>query len=190
MAVEFSSAKTIIIISNCVGLLMEENKAEKESVTSLSEFCSTGTCLVVADGSEEFKIALAYAGQMARANNSHVGILHVIEKNDFMHWGNIETRMRIERRKQAEDILNEACLTLEKTGCGMPSLYIEEDGRMDALVRVIEQDRGIKMLVLAGETQGGGPGPLVSYFTGKGFPKLRVPVMIVPDNYAFETLDM
>jgi len=169
---------------------MEEENAEKRDLSSIEDFCSTGTCLVVADQSEEFKIALAYAGQLAKANNGHVGILHVIEDEDFMHWGNIEARMRSERRQQAEDLLHEACLALEKLDISMPALYIEEGGRMEVLARVIEQDTGIKMLVLGGDTQSSGPGPLVSYFTGKGFPKLRVPIMIVPDNYQFETLDM
>ena len=140
--------------------------------------------LVVADNSDDFPIALKYAGKMAAANQCHVGILHVIEKQDFLHWGKIEERMRQEQREEAERTLREASMQLEEYTNSCPALYIGEGGRMETLIETIESDPNITMLILAGGTQGSNPGPLVSYFTGKGLSRLRVPVMVVPDHLA------
>lgn len=141
-----------------------------------------GTYLIVADSSEEFPIALEYATRMANKNKCRVGIFYVMEKQDFTHWGNIEKRMQDEQREQAEQALNEACLSVKDMGGGTPALYLAEGGRMDSLASVIEDDPSISMLILCGGTQGHNPGPLVSHFTGKGLSRLRVPVMIVPDH--------
>ncbi|MGH1398828.1 MAG: universal stress protein [Alphaproteobacteria bacterium] len=142
----------------------------------------SGTYLVVADGSEEFDLALKYAGQMAVANHCHVGILYVIENSEFQQWGNVEARMRREQYAEAEERLNYASFQLSESGYGTPSFYVEEGGRMAALSRVIENDPNIRILVLGASTHSGGAGPLVSHFTGKGLPSLRVPIMIVPEH--------
>ena len=141
-----------------------------------------GTYLVVADESEEFQIALKYAARMANANKCRVGVFYVMENQEFTHWGNIEKRMRDEQRAAAEKTLNIACLALEDVLETMPVIYLVEGGKLDSLSDAIEQDENISMLILGGGTQGSGPGPLVSHFTGKGLSKLRVPVIVVPDH--------
>jgi nucleotide-binding universal stress UspA family protein len=141
-----------------------------------------GTYLVVADESEEFPVALQYAVKMANTNKCRVGILYVMESQGFQHWGNVEKRMRDEQRAQAEEIVNRACIDIQDMEGNIPSIYIEEGARADALASAIERDPNVSMLILAGGTQSGNPGPLVSYYTGKGLTRLRVPLMIVPDH--------
>jgi len=142
-----------------------------------------GTYLVVADKTEEFPIALKYAARMANANKCRVGIFYVMESQEFTHWSNIEKRMRDELREEAEKVFYQACFILDEVSDLVPALYLAEGGRMDSLIETIENDHAISMLILAGGTQGSGPGPLVSHFTGKGLSRLRVPVMIVPDHF-------
>lgn len=64
-----------------------------------------------------------------------------------------------------------------------------EGKKTDALVELIENDKTIKMLLLGGDTQGSAPGPLVSYFSGKGLGQLRVPLTIVPNHLTDEEID-
>ena len=71
----------------------------------------------------------------------------------------------------------------------IPALYLLEGSRAETLVEVINEDEHIRMLALAGKTKGGGPGPLVSYFTGKGLSRMRVPVLIVPDHLTASQID-
>ena len=141
-----------------------------------------GTYLIVADGSEEFSVALCYAVRMANENKCRVGIVYVMENQGFLHWGNIEKRMLDEQRAEAEAMINKACIDVEDRGGALPAVYIEQGGRTDALMSVIENDENVSMLILAAGTQGNNPCPLVSHFTGKGLSKLRVPVMVVPDH--------
>lgn len=142
-----------------------------------------GTYLVVADESEEFRVALKYGAQMANANKCRLGVLYILEGQDFIHWGNVEKRMRDEQREQAEKVLSQACFDISEYGGKIPTLYLEEGNRFEALTAAIENDHHISMLILGGGTQGSGPGPLVSHFTGKGLGRLRVPVLVVPDHY-------
>jgi len=142
-----------------------------------------GTYLVVADESEEFRIALRYAVRMANANKCRVGIVYVMQCQGFMHWGNVEKRVLEEQRQLAETVLNEACFEVSERGGQIPALYLEDGGRIDTLTNAIENDPNISMLILGGGTKGSGPGPLVSHFTGKGLSRLRVPVMVVPDHF-------
>jgi hypothetical protein len=139
-----------------------------------------GVYLVVADETEEFQLALRYAARRAEVNRGHVGILYVTPVEDFVHWSNVEARMRREAREQAEKFAWNVAKKVNDLNGLTPALYLREGVRTDCIVDCINEDLSIRMLVLAGGTHSAGPGPLVSYFTGKGLARLRVPVMIVP----------
>jgi hypothetical protein len=56
------------------------------------------------------------------------------------------------------------------------------------ITEVLARDHSIRRLVL-GAGVGGTPGPLVSYFTGKGLSQLPVPLTIVPGGLTPEDID-
>lgn len=148
-----------------------------------------GTYLVVADGSAEFLVAELYAAMLAKAHGAHPAIVRVIEPQDFMHWGNIENKMKAEMREEAERIAWDAARTMgEMTGV-VPSIYIEEGDKIEVLAGIIAADNNIKMLILAGDTTGSNPGPLTSYFTSKGLARLRIPVLIIPSHITPEDIE-
>lgn len=148
-----------------------------------------GVFLVVAEETEEFHLALRYAARRAEALRAHVGILHVINIDDFQHWGNVEAMMRKEMRAEAEkQIWTHAKAVNDMNGL-WPVMYIREGARTDVIVDLIDEDHYIRALVLGGAEQASGPGPLVSYFTGKGLAKLRVPVLVVPGHLDTEKID-
>jgi hypothetical protein len=143
-----------------------------------------GVYLVVAEESAEFELALRYACRRARTNRAHVGILQVMEVEDFIHWSNLEARMRRELRGQAEKALWAAAKRANDINGHMPILYIREGARVDAITETINEDHNIRNLIIAGTASG--PGPLVSHFTGKGLAKMRVPVIVVPGGLGAE----
>lgn len=150
----------------------------------------SGVYLVVADETEEFPVALRYAARLAQANHGHVGILRIINIDDFQHWGNVEERMRKELREQAEKLLWSVAETANALNGTVPSVYLEEGDKFEVLVDVINGDPNIQMLILAGVSGGGsGPGPMVSHFSGKGLSRLRVPIVIVPSHLDPEKID-
>lgn len=148
-----------------------------------------GVYLVVADETPEFQVALRYAAHMARVHRGYVAILQVINIDDFQHWGSVEERMRKELREQAEKFIWNSARTANDVNGTMPILLIEEGNRTDVLIDVINRDQAIRQLILGGGTSSGGPGALVTYFTGKGLGKLRVPVVVVPGHLDEAAID-
>jgi hypothetical protein len=144
-----------------------------------------GVYLVIAEESPEFELALRFALRRAALNRGHVGILQVMEDEESMHWRKVEARMARELRAQAEKALWNAARRAHEIGGIMPALYLRDGSRTDAVIETINEDATIRTLVIAGTP--GGPGPLVSYFTGKGLAKLRVPVIVVPGGFAAES---
>ncbi|PJB73742.1 MAG: universal stress protein [Alphaproteobacteria bacterium CG_4_9_14_3_um_filter_47_13] len=148
-----------------------------------------GIYLVVAEESDEFKAALHYAARCAETARAHIGILHIINIDDFQHWGNVEAIMRKELRAGAEKNLWHHAKTINDLNGLIPVLYIQEGSRTDSIIQVINEDNNIRALILGGAEHSSGPGPLVSHFTGKGLVKLRVPVIVVPGHLEKQKID-
>lgn len=151
---------------------------------------NVSTYLLVVDASEEFSVALRYAAKLAQSNGARLALLHVLDKEDFMHWAGIQDRMHEEYRVEAETELLKAAQVIVDISAMLPTLYLEEAGNLSQTVLdIIHADPNITKLILGGGTQSGGPGPLVSYFSGKGLNKLDVPLTIVPGNLSEDALE-
>jgi len=68
-------------------------------------------------------------------------------------------------------------------------VYIREGHRRDQLLALIAEEPSISILVLAAGTGPEGPGPLITYLTGKPAARLRIPITIVPGGLTREQLD-
>lgn len=148
-----------------------------------------GIYLVVADNTEEFGVALRYGALLAKSNRGHLAILQTIDHGDVQHWGNVEDMMKKELREQAEKTVGSVASRAEEISGVIPSVYIRDGGTADAIIEVINEDAAIRMLILGGGTNPAGPGPLVSYFTGKGLGRLRIPVVVVPGHLDPQKID-
>jgi hypothetical protein len=71
----------------------------------------------------------------------------------------------------------------------MPILYLREGDRRDELLKLIEEEPSISILVLGAATGPKGPGPLISALTGKFVGRLRVPITIVPGDLSVEDIE-
>lgn len=145
--------------------------------------------LIVADGTDEFPVALRYAARRAQAEGGHVAILHVVKMEEVQEWNNVESVMRKELRAQAEKYIWGVAKAANDINGQRPSLYVDEGNAADILVDIIDRDKDIVALVLASGVASSGPGPLVTYFTGKGIARLRIPVIIIPGHLKPEELD-
>lgn len=148
-----------------------------------------GVYLVIGDDTEEFHVALRYAARNAKARRGHLAVLFVMDEQGFQHWGSVEKLVNEEHRRSAERVMMEMAQDVyERTGL-YPALYIEEGDRFQVIKDTISNDAWIKELVLASNVQSGNPGPLVSYFTGKGLSALDIPLTIIPGNLTDEEID-
>ncbi len=146
------------------------------------------TYLIVADDTEEFNNALRYACLAARANGAHIGIVYVIAEPGFFIWGNVVERMQQDRRQEAQERLRKVAEKVKTLSGAMPSLFVGEGERAEAIIKTIRENPDITKLILGGSTKSGGPGPLVSFFMGKGISRLPVPLTVIPDHIPLENL--
>ncbi len=145
--------------------------------------------LLVADETQEFQVALLYTAHLAVQNGARVALLHVMDQESFQNWGGIEERLHNEYLEEAEGFLCGAADVVKKISGQLPALYLQEGGRLDIISDIIQNDHSITKFILGGSTKSSNPGPLVSYFTGKGFVNLRVPLTVVPDSIDPKKLD-
>lgn len=146
--------------------------------------------LVVVDDSPELKVALRYACLRARKSGGRVALLYVLEPAEAQSWLAVENLMREEQRSEAEQKLQKLAREVNAmTGGTMPILYIREGDERDELMALIQEEPRISILVLAAGTGPEGPGPLITYFTGRGVLRLQIPVTVVPGGLSNEQLD-
>ena len=167
----------------------EEAKAESSRDTSTAPGSSGRVFLVVVDNTEEMEVALRFACRRARNTGGRVAMLYVIEPNDFQHFMAVGDLMREEARSEAEQLLQRLAAKASEMCGSMPILHVREGNRRDELLKLIDEDPQISILVLGAHTGQGGPGPLVSALTGKLMGKLRIPVTVVPGNLEDEDID-
>tara|TARA_R110001592_G_scaffold79054_4_gene236778 strand:- start:6718 stop:7194 length:477 start_codon:yes stop_codon:yes gene_type:complete len=141
-----------------------------------------GVFLVVVDGTQEFTTAVDYASEFANAEEGYVALLNVIEHTPVSGWQGIEARVRKETRAQAEQMIWTAAGRVLESTQNIPMVSIEEGDRSDRIIKTVEGNKNIVALVLASASGSSNPGPLVTYFSGKGLSRLPVPLMIVPGH--------
>lgn len=145
--------------------------------------------LVVVDETEEMTVALHYAARRARTTGGRVALLHVIPPSELQHWGAIEELMKQEQRDDAEQLMQRLAKEVVDIAGSMPMLYIRDGQASEQLMKLIQEEPSISILVLAAGTGRGGPGPLISFVVGQMSGTLRIPVTVVPGYLSDEQLD-
>jgi nucleotide-binding universal stress UspA family protein len=164
-------------------------KPDPNAVSAAAPKSSGRVFLVVVDNSPELGVALRYACVRAKKTGGRVALLYVMEPADFQQWAGVNELMREEARQEAEQTLQKMAADVQKLSAAMPVLYVREGERRDELLKLIDEEPTISILVLGAATGPRGPGPLVSALTSKFVGKLRVPVTIVPGNLSLEDVD-
>jgi nucleotide-binding universal stress UspA family protein len=145
--------------------------------------------LVVVDESPELKVALRYASRRAARTGGRVAMVYVMEPGDYQEWVGVSNLMRDEARQQAEATMQKVAAEVQKISGAMPVLFFREGDRREEVMKLIDEEPAISILVLGASTGPKGPGPLVAALTGKYVGKLRVPVTIVPGNLSDEHIE-
>ncbi|TXH33189.1 MAG: universal stress protein [Rhodospirillaceae bacterium] len=145
--------------------------------------------LVVIDDSPEMKMALRYACRRAAKSGGRVAMVHVSEPTGFREWVGVSQLMQDEARQQAEAVMQKMAAEVSKLSGKMPVLYFREGDRREEVMKLIDEELTISILVLGAATGPKGPGPLVTALSGKFVGKLRVPLTIVPGHLTQEDIE-
>ena len=146
--------------------------------------------LVIADGSEEMEVALQYACARSKKTNRKIIIATFIEPLDVLTTQGVTEIMQNEAREEAESKLQQASSIVKESTGIMPVLHVREGEVIPELIKLIEEEENINVLVLAANVDEKGPGPIINSLVSKEYSRLRIPVMIVPCNFSIEHISL
>ena len=145
--------------------------------------------LVVIDDSPECDRAVYFASRRAMRTGAGVLMLRVIETHDHsQQWLGVADIMRAEAHEEANAILDRHAARASSITGVTPERVIREGDKAEELLKLIEENEDIAVLMLAAGTGAEGPGPLISSLvrTAGTFP---IPLAIVPGHLSDEDLD-
>ncbi len=145
--------------------------------------------LVVVDDSPECDRAIYYAARRVSRIGVGMIMLRVIDIEDRnQQWLGVADIMRAEAYEEANEALDRAAGRANGIVGITPDRVIREGSWIEQLLKLIDEDEDIAILILAAGTAKEGPGPLVSAIarTAGEFP---IPVAIVPGHLSDEELD-
>ena len=156
----------------------------------MSDAAPSRVFLVVVDETPEHRLAVHYAARRAAHTGGRLAMLYVTEPAELQHFQAIEELAREERREAAEQLIQQLCDEIAPIAGSMPMVYIREGRARDELLKLINEEPTISILVLAAGTGPEGPGPLISYVTGKPAARMRIPITIVPGGLSLDQVDL
>jgi nucleotide-binding universal stress UspA family protein len=145
--------------------------------------------LVVIDETEEMRVALRYAAQRARATGGRVALFSAVEPAEAHQWAAVGELIEEEQRQAAEAIMQRYADDVSRLSGKMPVVYIRQGVARDSLLKLLDEEPSISILILAAGAGRGGPGPLIAALTGKYNPRLHIPLTIVPGTLSDEEID-
>lgn len=143
--------------------------------------------LVILDDSRECLNAIRFAAMRAANTGGGVQVLSVIPPEEFNHWIGVGEIMREEARERIEAHYEVFAKWMRDRQNVEPELVIREGEPVPEILKQIEEDGEIGVLVLGASHEKGGPGPIVTALS-RSFGSLPVPLTIVPGELSKERL--
>ena len=144
--------------------------------------------LVVLDDSRECLNAMRFAAMRAAKSGGGVEILAVIPPEEFNHWIGVGDIMREEARERIHAHFEVFAKWMRDRQGVNPELVIREGEPISEILKQVQADDEIGVLVLGASSDKKGPGPLVTQLT-RNAGTLEIPITIVPGELSKERLE-
>ncbi len=145
--------------------------------------------LAVVDDSEECAKAVRFAARRCARLGASIVLLGVVTPPADETWLGVGDMVQADAEAEAEELIDAAAAAVRSLAGLEPEKVVRTGIKADEMVKLIEADEDISLLVLAAGTGRDGPGPLVSALAGKGAGSFPIPVAIVPGHLADEEID-
>lgn len=147
--------------------------------------------LVVVDDSSEVESALFYAALRISHTSGRLLLAYIIEPQEYQHWAGVRQVQLEEETNKAKALFR--LMRRKLSNAGFDAIESEEviveGDKSEQIVKLIEDDEDIAILVLGASTDPKGPGPLVSALgSGQMAGNFMIPITIVPGNLTLEDL--
>jgi nucleotide-binding universal stress UspA family protein len=147
--------------------------------------------LVIVDESPEVEAALFFSASRISHSAGSIVLVYVIEPQDYQHWVGVRQVQLEEETNKAKALFRLFRRKLSLAGFEdlVSDEVIREGKTADEIIKVIEDDPDIGILVLGASADTKGPGPLVSSLaTGKTAGTFPIPITIVPGDLSLDDL--
>lgn len=147
--------------------------------------------LVIVDETPEVEAAMFFAASRIKHSSGSIALLFVIEPQDFQHWMGVHQVHLEEETNKAKAMFR--LLRRRLNAAGFEDVATEEvirEGKTsEEIIRLIEEDEDIAILILGASPDSKGPGPLVSSLAaGKTAGTFPIPITIVPGDLTVEEI--
>lgn len=145
--------------------------------------------LAVVDDSDECQKAVRFAARRCARLGAAIVLLGVALPPEHETWLGVGEVMRAEAEAEVEKLIETAAASVRALAGLEPETVVRTGDKADEVVKLIEGDEDISLLVLAAGSGRDGPGPLVSALAGKSAATFPIPVAIVPGHLEDEEID-
>ena len=147
--------------------------------------------LVVVDESAEVESALYYAALRISHTSGRLLLLYIIEPQEYQHWAGVRQVQLEEETNKAKALFR--LMRRKLNNGGFEAIEHEEaileGNKSEQIVKLIEEDEDIAILVLGASADPKGPGPLVSALgSGQMAGNFHIPITVVPGTLSLEDL--
>jgi nucleotide-binding universal stress UspA family protein len=146
--------------------------------------------LVVIDESKELEKAIYFAANRAIHTEGELSLLYIVDPAVNAQWSRIENLIEQEATSEAKKLCRIWSQKI-KSRFGIESEVIIKMGdRCEELLKLVQEDRSIRFLVLASSANNEEPGPLIKALTGKKIKNLSIPMVIIPGSLSEKDIDL
>jgi nucleotide-binding universal stress UspA family protein len=145
--------------------------------------------MAVVDATAECDRAVRFAARRASRTASGVVLLAIVPPMEAPEWLGVGEAMQAEAEAEAQRRLERAAATVRGVAGLAPDLLVRRGEESAEILRLIDEDEDIAILVLAAGIGSDGPGPLVTALAGRHAGNFPVPIAIVPGHLQDEEID-
>ena len=144
--------------------------------------------LVIVDDTDEAGVALRFASRRARNVEGGLHLLALVPPQPFVAFAGVQATIEAEAREKAENLVTVVAGNLLSESGIMPVIAVRQGEGVKVVREYLAEHPEIAALVL-GAAKEGGPGPLVSHFTGQNAGQMPCPVFVIPGSLGLEDID-
>lgn len=147
------------------------------------------TFLVCVNDDAHSRVAARFAALRARNSEGRVAILHILPPPEFEHWVAVQDLMREERREEADKLLRDIAGEVQREVGVEPLLHLREGRIGEEILRLVDEDPTIDLLVVGAAPPSKPHGKLISWLAGQLAGNLHIPLVVVPGNLTDKQLE-
>ncbi len=119
-----------------------------------------------------------------------MSLLYIVEQAVNAQWSRIENLIEQEATSEAKKLCRVWAQKIKSRFDIESEIIIKIGDRCEELLKLVEEDKNIRFLVLASSANNEEPGPLIKALTGKKIKYLSIPMVVIPGSLSEKEIDL